>query len=78
MVTEWLNKGYSKELIWELLEAREKAERDRINRLFHAREEGRREGLREVKLEVARRLRDLGVEPGLIEQVTGLTLAQLE
>jgi predicted transposase/invertase (TIGR01784 family) len=51
MAIDSMRKAYARDEIRELIEAREKAERDEISRLHHARQEGRLEGRQEGRQE---------------------------
>ncbi len=85
-----MRKAYARDEIREVIEAREKAERDEVSRLYRATEEGREEG-REEGLEKgiekgelkknhenAQRMLSLGLDHETIRQVTGLDAAQLD
>ena len=65
-----------------LAEDREKARRDMASRLDGAREEGERkgreEGLAKGKLEVAQKLKAMGLSPEQIATATGLSLDEIE
>ena len=74
MALESMRRAYAKDPIRELIEAREKAERDELSRLHNARLEGKLEG----KLEVARSLLAAGVDRETILGATGLTAAELD
>ena len=73
MALESMRRAYSTDLVRELIEAREKAERDEINRIYHATKEGHNKGL----LTAARGMLTLGLSPDLIKQATGLTHAEI-
>jgi len=94
MALESMRRAYAKDPIRELIEAREKAERDEISRLHTAelkgklegrlegklegKLEGRLEGKHEGKLEMARGLLAAGVDRATILSVSGLSEAELE
>lgn len=46
MAVDSMRKAYARDEVREMIEAREKAERDEVSRLHNARQEGRQEGLR--------------------------------
>ncbi|MFN8611337.1 MAG: Rpn family recombination-promoting nuclease/putative transposase [Vulcanimicrobiota bacterium] len=81
MALESLRRAYAKDPIRELIEAREKAERDDLNRIYTARLEGklegklegRLEGKLEGKLEVARNMLAAGMDRETVLRTTGLS-----
>ena len=66
--------AYVRDEIRELIEAREKAERDEISRLHHARKEGLQEGFRLAALGMA----SAGLGREQIAQALGVTDQQLD
>ncbi len=82
MALESMRKAYAKDEYRELIEAREKAERDRVSGLSQAKRQGLEigekrgieRGKREGKLEVAARLLESGVDISVVQQATGLSL----
>lgn len=74
MALESMRRAYAKDPIRELIEAREKAELDDLNRLHTARLEGELKG----KLEMARRLLAAGVDRETILGAAGLTAAEMD
>jgi predicted transposase/invertase (TIGR01784 family) len=89
MALDSMRRAYANDPIRELIEAREKAHKDELNRLHTATREGEArglakglaEGLAEGKarqLEAARALLASGVDAELIERTMGFTLEQLE
>lgn len=46
MAVDSMRRAYARDEVREMIEAREKAERDEVSRLNNARQEGRQEGLR--------------------------------
>jgi len=86
MAINSMRKAYARDEIRELIEAREKAERDEISRLHHARKEGLQEGRQEGRqegLQEGFRLAALGMaSAGLgreqIAQALGVTDQQLD
>lgn len=82
MALESMRRAYAKDPVRELIKAREKAERDELNRLYTARLEGRLEGKLEGrlegKLEMARGLLAAGVERETVLKAAGLTESDLE
>ncbi len=64
MALESMRRAYAKDPIRELIEAREKAERDELNRLYTAKLEG--------KLEVARNLLAAGLDRETVLRAAGL------
>ncbi len=66
--------AYARDEVRELIEAREKAERDEISRLHHARQEGLQEGLRLAALGMA----SAGLGREQIATALGLTEQQLD
>ena len=77
MALESMRRAYSKDLVRELIEAREKAERDEINRIHHATKEGQSKGRLEERLITGRRMLKLGLSVDVIQQSTGLTEAEI-
>ena len=73
MALESMRRAYAKDPIRELIEAREKAEKDDLNRLYTAKLEGKHEG----KLEVARNLLAAGLERETVLRATGLNESDL-
>ena len=61
----------------ELERLRTKARHDEAQALYHAKQEGRQEGISERNLEIARSLSKLGIPAEQIAQATGLTLDEL-
>lgn len=51
MAVDSMRKAYARDEVREMIEAREKAERDEVSRLHNARQEGRQEGLQEGRQE---------------------------
>ena len=74
---ESMRKAYARDEIRELMEAREKAERDRISDLACARREGLSQGLSQGRKEIALQLRQMGMPPEEIVRATGLPLNEL-
>ncbi|MCW5871690.1 MAG: PD-(D/E)XK nuclease family transposase, partial [Candidatus Eremiobacteraeota bacterium] len=74
MALESMRRAYAKDPVRELIEAREKAERDELNRLYTAKLEGKLEG----KLEMARALLAAGVDRETILNAAGLTATELD
>ena len=77
MALESMRRAYAKDPVREMIEAREKAERDEISRLHTARLEGKLEGKLEGQLELARGLLLAGVDRATILSVSGLSDADL-
>lgn len=77
MALESMRRAYAKDPIRELIEAREKAERDDLNRIYTARLEGKLEGRLEEKLEgkleVARNMLAAGLDRKTVLRTTGLS-----
>lgn len=69
MALESMRRAYAKDPIRELIEAREKAERDDLNRLYTAKLEG--------KLEVARNLLAAGLDRETVLRAAGLNESDL-
>ena len=82
MALESMRRAYAKDPVRELIEAREKAERDELNRLHTARLEGLVEGKLEGKLEgmleMARKLLAAGVDRQAVMEAAGLSSAELD
>jgi predicted transposase/invertase (TIGR01784 family) len=78
MAVESMRKAYARDEVRELIEAREKAERDQISRLKQAHREGHREGEATKAAEIARLLRARGETAANISELTGLTVAEIE
>jgi len=77
MALESMRRAYAKDPIRELIEAREKAERDELNRLYTAKLEGKFEGKLEGKLEVARNLLAAGLDRETVLRAAGLNESDL-
>lgn len=85
MALDSMRRAYANDPIRELIEAREKAHKDELNRLHTAHREGLSEGLSqglsqgrsEGQLQAARALKAAGVDPAIICQTLGLSVGQL-
>ena len=90
MALESMRPAYAKDPVREMIEARQKAERDEISRLETARLEGKLagklegrlegkiDGRLEGKLEMTRALLVAGVDRQTVQKASGLTDAELE
>ncbi|MGV8123627.1 MAG: Rpn family recombination-promoting nuclease/putative transposase [Candidatus Xenobiia bacterium LiM19] len=90
MAIERMHEALSDEMVRELMEHREKALHDEATRMFQAKREAEREGMEkglekgmekgkiEGKAEVARELKKMGHDIGMIVKVTGLSLEEVE
>lgn len=82
MAIDAMRKAYARDDIRELIEAREKAERDEISRVAHALRKGRNEGIKEGRKEhleeVARRMLSQGFTPEQVQMATGASQEQVE
>lgn len=78
MALESMRRAYARDPVRELIEAREKAERDELNRLHTARLEGINEGKLEGKVEMARSLLAAGVDRETILKAAGLSISDLD
>lgn len=81
MAIDSMRKAYAKDEYRELIEAREKAERDRVSGLSQARREGQREGRQEGRQdtlrELASKLLGQGFEMAQVSELTGLSVEEL-
>ena len=57
---------------------REKAIRDERNNLEGSRKEGKKEGIRESKIEIAKKMLKKGMNIKLISELTNLTIEEIE
>ena len=82
MALESMRRAYARDPVRELIEAREKAERDELNRLHTARlegiNEGKLEGKLEGKVEMARSLLAAGVDRETMLKAAGLSISDLD
>lgn len=74
MALESMRRAYAKDPVRELSEAREKAERDELNRLYTAKLEGKLEG----KLEAAQAMLSLGIDLATVCEKLGLRPEELK
>ena len=73
MAVDSMRKAYGRDEIREMIEAREKADRDEVSRLHHARQEGVQQGLQQAALGMA----SSGLSRDRIEAALGVSQAQL-
>lgn len=82
MAIDSMRKAYAKDEYRELIEAREKAERDRVSGLSQARREGmeigEKRGEKREKLSLATRLLQDGFDKEKVSLLTGLSLEEVE
>ena len=75
MAVDSMRKAYARDEVRELIEAREKAERDQLSRLHQARKEGRAEGREEGRAEGREEGREEGRQEGLRSAALGMASA---
>ena len=75
---ESLRCGNSDRQVRELIDAREKYERDYISREVAAEDRGVRKGRREEKLEMAKKMKEKGTSIEFIQEVTGLSKKEIK
>ena len=90
MALESMRRAYAKDAVRELIEAREKAERDEISRIQQAKREGLTEGLSQGLSQgisqglsqgvnqVARRMLGKGLDLNFIAETTGLSIDEIK
>lgn len=74
MAVNSMRKAYARDDVRELIEAREKADRDELSRLHHARKGGLQQGLQQAAIGMV----SAGLDREQIETALGVTQAQLD
>jgi len=77
MALDAMHRAYARDDVRELIEAREKAERDEITRRNYARKQGLRQGVKQGVEQVARRMKARGCSVDEIFEFTGLRAEDL-
>jgi predicted transposase/invertase (TIGR01784 family) len=78
MAVDSMRKAYARDDVREMIEAREKADRDELSRLHHARKQGLQQGLQQGLRQAAIGMVKAGLSQAQIKTALGVSQAELD